>query len=78
MGKQRKKSTEIEESKIVEAPVENIESERYESDLVKLKKENKKIMDKSIKNMETKVKQNVDQKQVISAIKALQKHFQHN
>jgi len=42
--------------------VENIESERYESDLVKLKKENKKIMDKSIKNMETKVKQNVDQK----------------
>jgi len=63
MGKQRKKSSEvIEETKIAEESPAQIESERYESDLVKLKKENKKIMDKSVKNMESKVKQNVDQK----------------
>lgn len=49
--------------------------ELYESDLVKLKKENAKLMEKSIKRMDNEVKKNLDQKQVILAVKALQKYF---
>lgn len=59
MGKKtsRKSSSEApiaksEESKIVE--------DLYESDMVKLKKENAKAMDKAIKKMDKEVKQNLD------------------
>ena len=67
MGKQRKKSSDstkksnsrknsaIEESKAVEAEV-------YESDLVKMKKENQKIMDKAVKRMESSVKSSLNSK----------------
>ena len=67
MGKQRKKSSDstkksnsrknsaIEESKVVEAEV-------YESDLVKMKKENQKIMDKAVKRMESSVKSSLNSK----------------
>ena len=52
-----------------------IEEERYTSDLVKLKIENQKTMNKSISKMESSIKQSVEPKQVVSAVKALQKYF---
>jgi len=71
MGKTRKQSSESpkEESKVAE------DEQRYTSDLVKLKVENQKVMDKSIKTMQAEVKQTLEAKQVISAVKALQKYF---
>lgn len=43
--------------------------------MVKLKKENAKVMAKNMTVMESEVKKNIDVKQVISAVKALQKFF---
>lgn len=63
-----RKSSAVEEVKAVE-------EERYTSDLVQLKVENQKLMNKAISKMDSSVKQSVDSKQVLSAIKALQKHF---
>lgn len=51
------------------------DSDKFESDLVKLKKENAKVMAKNMTVMESEVKKNIDVKQVISAVKALQKFF---
>jgi len=76
MGKRRQsedstkatKHAEVEETKAVD-------DERYESDLVRLKKENAKAMERSISNMNAQVKQSIEQKQIIAAVKALQKHF---
>jgi hypothetical protein len=59
MGKKtsRKNSTEEpEEAKIME------DNDKFESDLVQLKKENAKILQKSISKMESDVKQNLDAK----------------
>lgn len=53
-----------------------LDQERYESDLVKLKKENQKAMEKAVSQMESKVKQEVKAKQIVMAIKALQKFAQ--
>lgn len=52
--KTSRKNSEVEESKIEEevAPVEEL----YESDLVKLKKENQKAMESAVKKMGTEVK----------------------
>lgn len=63
-----RKSSAVEEVKAVE-------EDRYTSDLVKLKVENQKTMEKAISKMQSSVKQSVDSKQVLSAVKALQKHF---
>ena len=70
-----KKQTE----KVVEQPQSEEESkgvdqDRYESDLVKLKKENQKAMEKAVSQMELKVKQEVKSKQIVQAVKALQKY----
>ena len=70
MGKSRKLSTEDqEESKVV------AQEELYESDLVRLKKENQRAMELATKDMTSQVKKNMSQKQVVSAVKALQKFF---
>ena len=56
MGKktsERKSSSEAPVAKFEEA---KIVSDIYESDMVKMKKENAKAMDKAIKNMDTEVK----------------------
>lgn len=66
--KSSRKSSAVEEVKAVD-------EDRYMSDLVKLKIENQKTMEKAIAKMESKIKQSVDPKQVLSAVKALQKHF---
>lgn len=62
-----------------EAPLKNEEiatdNDLFESDLVKLKKENAKLMSKNMSKMESEVEKNIDTKQVISAVKALQKFF---
>ena len=69
--KSRKQSGEeqhTEEAKGVEAePVEL-------SDAVLVKKENAKQMKAAVKKMESHVKQSLDSKQIISAVKALQKY----
>ena len=54
-----KKSSEIEEEQKV------VEEERYASDLVKLKVENQKLMNKSVSKMESTVKKTLEAKQVI-------------
>lgn len=58
-----------EEEKVID------DSDKFESDLVKLKKENAKVMAKNMTLMESEVKKNIDVKQVITAVKALQKFF---
>ena len=58
-----------EEEKVID------DSDKFESDLVKLKKENAKVMAKNMNLMESEVKKNIDVKQVITAVKALQKFF---
>jgi len=62
-----------------EAPLKKEEiatdNDLFESDLVKLKKENAKLMSKNMSKMESEVEKNIDTKQVISAVKALQKFF---
>jgi ribosome biogenesis protein UTP30 len=50
----------------------SISEEVYESDMVKLKKVNQKLMTKSIQKASGNVKAKVDMKGVVSAIKALQ------
>jgi len=45
-----------------------------ESDLVKLKKENAKVFEAKTKAMELSVKGNVEMKQALQAVKALQKY----
>jgi len=74
MGK-RKQSTEETKKIEVEDDSKAMDFDRYESDLVKLKIENQKTMNKSISKMESHVKQSISAKQVTSAIKALQKYF---
>jgi hypothetical protein len=61
------------QEKKVQEVVEEVEL--YESDLVKLKKENAKVLEKSISKMEGEIKKNLDSKQVVLAAKALQKVF---
>ena len=70
--KSSRKNSEIEESKIQSEPI----VELYESDLVKLKKENQKAMESAVKKMSTQVKQRIEPKQIISAVKALQNYFE--
>lgn len=53
--------------------MESLEAEIYESDLVKLKKENAKKFDAHLKKTQKQVLESVDAKQVNLAIKALQK-----
>lgn len=54
---------------------EEQEPDLWESDLVKMKKENQKVMQKAVSSMESEIKQNLDMKQAQSAIKALQKYY---
>jgi hypothetical protein len=54
--------------------LESLETEIYESDLVKLKKENAKKFDAHLKKTQKLVQDSVDAKQVNMAIKALQKY----
>jgi hypothetical protein len=68
---QRKQSDQVEE-------VKGIDADHYESDLVKLKVEHQKSMNKAISNMENKAAQSLDGKQVVTAVKALQKWFKAN
>lgn len=51
------------------------ENEIEQGLIVKIKKENDIAIKKSIKKMELAVKQNIDMKQVISAVKSLQEYF---
>ena len=59
--KTSRKSSEVIES-VEETKVQEIQEEIYESDLVKLKKENQKAMDKQVKLISTSVKQNLEGK----------------
>ena len=54
----KKSSEKIEEQKVVE-------EERYSSDLVRLKVENQKLMNKSVSKMDSSVKKTLEAKQVI-------------
>ena len=76
MGKKVKKQEKTEEEQAEELEETKIqEIQPYESDFVKLKKENAKIFESKTKAMDLAVKGNVDMKQALSAIKALQKYF---
>ena len=68
MGKtQRKKSGDSSTKKSSEIVEEQkvVEEERYTSDLVRLKEENQKLMNKSVSKMESSVKKTLEAKQVI-------------
>jgi hypothetical protein len=72
MGKQPQKHAESEVAE--EAKALDI----YESDLVKLKKENAKQMEAALKKEKKKVVDSLDQKQVAAAAKALQNFYKKN
>jgi len=81
MGKTRKPSGDSNEKKKTKQVVEEskvVEEERYQSDLVRLKMENQKIMNKSVSQMESNIKKTLEAKQVITAAKALQKYYKSN
>ena len=72
----RKNSNEAHsKEKILEGENAIDDSDLFESDLVQLKRENAKILEKSITKMNGEIKKNLEAKQVILAAKALQKFF---